>query len=83
MHNNGGPSIIFIPHQKLFFSTFRSSRRFYKNIGKIFRNMIGAIALKIYEGCSWEAVNRAFIASILENCNALITKDEIIEWIKD
>ena len=51
-------------------------------IGNIFRNMMGTVTSKIYEGCSWESVNRAFITSILEDRSPLITKEEIIEWVR-
>jgi glycosyltransferase involved in cell wall biosynthesis len=54
---------------------FAQAVDFTKNfISNIFRNIMGTVTLKIYEGVSWEAVNRAFITSILEDRSPLITK---------
>jgi predicted dehydrogenase len=62
---------------------FAQAVDFTKNfISNIFRNIMGTVTLKIYEGVSWEAVNRAFITSILEDRSPLITKEEIIEWVR-
>jgi len=62
---------------------FAQAVDFTKNfIGNIFNNMVGIVTSKIYEGCSWESINRAFITSILEGRSPLITKEEIIEWVR-
>lgn len=55
------------------------TKSFFSNI---FNNIIGAITSKIYEGCSWEAANRAFIKSIIENRDPPITKEEAREWVR-
>ena len=51
-------------------------------IDSIFRNIYGFFTSKIYEGCSWEAADRAFIKSIIENRKPPITGEEAMEWVR-
>jgi predicted dehydrogenase len=64
-------------------SRFTQALSFTKNfVGNVFRNIHGFVSSKIYEGCSWEAVSRAFITSIVENCKPPITGEEAVELVR-
>ena len=64
-------------------SRFIQATSFTKNfLDNIFGNIKAVIAKKIYEGCSWESINRAFIECITKNQEPPITIEEAKEWTR-